>query len=303
MTPPKAGPSPQSSMADAQTATSKRKQWHIIDLIQWGTQYLSDKQISNARLEVEWLLAHQLGTERVDLYVQHDRLLTHDELSGFKAMVQRRTGGEPFQYILGKAPFYGRDFKVTPEVLIPRPESEILIQVLRKGSPPESLLDIGTGSGCLAVTAAMLYSRAEVLAIDVSPAALEIARENARTMGAENVTFGELDILTASPEGTFDAILCNPPYVATDEVSRLQREIREHEPPDAVTDHADGLTFHRRLAEIGPTLLNSGGRLLVEIGGKAQAKPALEILEGAGAHVILHKDLQGDDRVAETHWS
>lgn len=281
---------------------AKRKPWHIIDLIQWGTQYFTDHKIDNARLEVEWLLAHQLGVKRVDLYVQHDRTLTSDELAGFKTMLKRRVSGEPFQYILGQAPFYGRDFKVTPEVLIPRPESEVLIQVLRKASDPATILDIGTGSGCLAVTAALLYPQARVLAVDISQEALEMAKENAELLGASNIAFQKLDILKVSLEGKFDVILCNPPYVATAEVPALQREIREHEPLAALTDGADGLSWFRRLAETGPEILSPNSRLIVEISGSHQAGPVRAIFEGAGFAVTLHKDLQGEERVCEVRW-
>jgi release factor glutamine methyltransferase len=276
--------------------------WQVIDLIQWGTQYFTDRNIENARLEVEWLLAHQLDLERVDLYVQHDRFLTSGELADFKGLVQRRVAGEPFQYILGKAPFYGRDFKVTPAVLIPRPETETLIQVLRQGSAPASILDIGTGSGCLAITAALLYPQARVTAVDLSPEALDVARENARRLGASNVTFTNVDMLKVLLDGKFDVIMCNPPYVAADELPTLQREIREHEPRAALTDGADGLTWFRRLAEIGPGLLDEAGRLIVELGGTSQAGSVRAIFEGVGVEVTLHKDLQGEPRVYEGRW-
>lgn len=273
--------------------------WCIIDLLRWGTRYFTDKDIPNARLEVEWLLAHQLRVERVDLYVQFDQPLTLGELAGFKAVVQRRLSGEPFQYIIGKAPFYGRDFSVTPQVLIPRPETEVIIQVLQKGPPPTTILDMGTGSGCLAVTAGLLYPGADVLAVDISTEALMLAKENAKRLGAGNVTFQELDMLKAVPKGRYDAILCNPPYVAADEVASLQREIREHEPRKAITDGGDGLTYFRRLAEVGPDLLGATGRLLVEIGGGPQVAPVGELFEQAGMSTEFHTDLQGDPRVVE----
>ncbi len=248
---------------------------------------------------MEWLLAHQLGVERVDLYVRFDQPLTPSELASFKAVVQRRVGGEPFQYIIGQAPFYGRDFTVTPQVLIPRPETEVIIQVLQKGSPPSTILDMGTGSGCLAVTAGLLYPDAEVLAVDNATEALTLAKENAKRLEAGNVTFQELDMLKAVPQGKYDAVLCNPPYVAAAEVESLQREIREHEPQAAITDGGDGLTYFRRLAEVGPGLLEATGRLLVEIGGEPQAGPVKEIFERAGMSTAIHTDLQGDPRVVE----
>jgi len=278
------------------------KPWSVVDLIQWGTRYFTDHSIPNARLEVEWLLAHQLSLERVDLYVQHDRCLNTGELAGFKGLVRRRVAGEPFQYILGKAPFYGRDFLVTPVVLIPRPETETLIQVLRKGPKLKTILDIGTGSGCLAITAALFYPHTQVTAVDISQAALAAAKENAQRLEASNVSFIKVDILKVLLKGKFDAILCNPPYVATDDVPSLQREIREHEPLSALTDGADGLTWFRRLAEIGPGLLNEEGRMIVEIGGSLQTSPVRAIFEAAGFAVTLHKDLQGEERVCEGRW-
>ena len=293
--------------------------WSVADLIRWATGYFTEKGISNARLETEWLLAHSLGLQRVDLYVQHDRPLSPTELSQFKELVKRRSAGEPFQYILGLAPFYGRDFRVTPDVLIPRPETETLIRVLQRPTsdqiaaerhiPPGSILDIGTGSGCLAVTAGLLYPRAQVLALDSSPRALAVAEANARTLGAANVTFRQLDILNEVPapfdraQGDgFDVILCNPPYIAAEEVPTLEREIREHEPQGALTDGADGLTFFRRLAEVGPRLLQPGGRLIMEIGGDPQTGPVRELFERAGFSVALHEDMQGAARVCEA-WS
>ncbi|MFC1620144.1 peptide chain release factor N(5)-glutamine methyltransferase [Candidatus Neomarinimicrobiota bacterium] len=283
-------------------STNPAKTWQIIDLIKWGSDYFAQHGIENARMEIEWLLSHHLGVQRVDLYVQYDRSLSPQELAGFKSLIMRRVSGEPFQYILGVAPFYGRDFKVTRAVLIPRPESEILIQVLRKGPPPTSILDIGTGSGCLAITAALLYPDASTFATDISQEALEVSRENAEELGAVEITFQQLDVLTALPDNKFDAILCNPPYVAAKEIPDLQREIREHEPSLAITDHADGLTFHRRLADVGKFMLRQNGRMLVEVGGSAQAEGALSIYQKAGAQVLLHQDLQGDDRVCEVCW-
>ncbi len=279
-----------------------QSRWRIIDLIKWGTDYFTDRNIANARLEVEWLLAYQLDLKRIDLYVQHERVLAPGELQGFKELVRRRVAGEPFQYILGKAPFYGRDFTVNQAVLIPRPETEVLIQVLRRGSAPGAILDIGTGSGCLAITAALLYPDSQIIAVDNSPAALEIAGANARQFEVTNISFQNRDLLKVLPEGKFDVILCNPPYVADNEVPNLQREIREHEPMAALTDGADGLTWFRRLAEIGPRLLLPNGRLITEIGGNYQAETVRSILENAGADVALHKDLQEESRVCEGRW-
>ena len=278
------------------TASQSPATWRILDLIQWGTEHFRAQEIHNARLETEWLLAHVLDLQRVDLYVQFERQLTKAELATFKEFVQRRKAREPFQYIIGKAPFYGHDFVVNPTVLIPRPESELLIQLLREGPAPATLLDVGTGCGCLAITAALLYPEASVLAIDNSPEALEVAVENARILGAQGVEFRELDILAACPEGLFDAVLCNPPYITTAEAADLPPVVRDHEPADALFDPGDGLTFHRRLAELAGRFLSSKGRLIMEMGGNAHAAAAEQIFEEAGLTVSVHTDLQRDPR-------
>ena len=270
--------------------------WRILDLIQWGTNHFRDREIDNARLEIEWLLAHVLDLKRVDLYVQFERLLTKAELATFKELVQRRKAREPFQYIIGKAPFYGHDFTVNPVVLIPRPESELLIQLLRESPAPATLLDVGTGSGCLAITAALLYPEASILAIDNSPEALEVALDNAQTLGASGMEFRELDILATCPEGLFDAVLCNPPYITRAETADLPAVVRDHEPAIALFDPGDGLTFHRRLAELAGRFLSSEGRLIMEIGGAAQGALAERIFEEAGLAVSVHTDMQGNQR-------
>ena len=272
--------------------------WRIIDLIQWGQPHFEERGISNARLEVEWLLGHLLDMDRVDLYVQFERPMEPGELAQFKQLVQRRTAGEPLQYIIGTAPFYGRDFKVTPAVLIPRPESEVLIEQLTRGSRPETILDIGTGSGCLAITAALELPGCQVTAVDISREALVVAEDNARTYGADNIRFEQRDILESRPDGPFDAVLCNPPYVADDELNTLALEVRDHEPRLALFDGSDGLRFYRRLAELVPDLLSPEGRLITEFGGHHQEEKIKEIFGGAGREVTIHPDLQGDPRVA-----
>ncbi|MCH8327306.1 MAG: peptide chain release factor N(5)-glutamine methyltransferase [Candidatus Marinimicrobia bacterium] len=279
-------------------AAQPRRVWRIIDLIQWGQPHFEERGITNARLEVEWLLGHLLNMDRVDLYVQFERPMEPGELAQFKQLVKRRTAGEPLQYVIGTAPFYGRDFKVTPAVLIPRPESEVIIEQLIGGLPPRTVLDIGTGSGCLAITAALEIAGCQVTAVDISSEALAIAKDNARTCGAENIRFEQLDILVSRPEGAFDAVLCNPPYVADDELHTLAVEVRDHEPPLALFDGGDGLKFYRRLAEMLPDMLSPAGRLITEFGGRHQLEQIKEIFGGAGREVTIHPDLQGDPRVA-----
>ncbi len=290
------------SAKPAPTASSRSRVWTIMDLINWGREYFEKRQIDNARLEVEWLLAQVLSLKRVDLYVQFEQPLEPAELAQFKQLVLRRVSGEPLQYILGTAPFCEHDFLVTPAVLIPRPESEILIERLKQGPDPATILDIGTGSGCLAVTAALLYPAAKVTAVDISPEALEVARENAEHLGAENVTFVEMDILKDTPDGAFDVVLCNPPYISESEWQFLPQEVREREPAVALGDQGDGLTFFRRLAEIGGAMLTSDGQLIVEIGGRAQAGAVEALFTAVGASCSFYPDLQDDLRVGVVRW-
>ncbi|MCH7529401.1 MAG: peptide chain release factor N(5)-glutamine methyltransferase [Candidatus Marinimicrobia bacterium] len=286
----------------APTAANRSRVWTILDLINWGREYFEKRQIDNARLEVEWLLAQLLSLKRVDLYVQFEQPLEPAELAQFKQMVLRRVSGEPLQYILGTAPFCEHDFLVTPAVLIPRPESEILIERLKQGPAPATILDIGTGSGCLAVTAALLFPAAQVTAVDISPDALEVARENADQLGAENVTFMEMDILQDDLDGTFDVVICNPPYISESEWELLPQEVREREPEVALRDRGDGLTFFRRLAEIGPALLTPQGQLIIEIGGRAQAGAVEALFTAVGATCSFYPDLQDDLRVGVVRW-
>lgn len=278
-------------------ASIKPQVWRILDLVKWGTEYFSQKKISNARLEIEWLLCHVLNMERVHLYVEFERPLNQQELAHIKALVKRRAAGEPFQYIIGKADFYGYDMKVTPAVLIPRPETEVIIEVLKKQQTPGTILDIGTGSGCIAIVAALELPDAKVSAVDVSTEALAVARENAATHKVE-VDFRQMDILTDKLAGTYDVALCNPPYVAAREMAGLDDGIKDHEPATALTDNDDGLTFYRRLAELFPQIVNDGGAMIVEI-GPTQAAEVIALFEAMGTSCAIHKDLQGDDRVVE----
>ncbi len=285
------------STSTGPAAPDQSSTWRIIDLINWGRDYFHKRNIDNARLEVEWLLAQVLKLKRVDLYVQFERPLDGEELARFKQMVLRRVSGEPLQYILGTAPFCEHDFLVTPAVLIPRPESEIIIERLRAGSAPESILDIGTGSGCIGITAALLYPQARVTVLDISPEALVVARENATQLEALNVTFAELDILQATPEGSFDVLTCNPPYISATEWDVIDDQVKASEPAIALLDMGDGLTFFRRLAEIGAGLLNPGGRLIVEIGGRGQSGPVEALFTAVGASCSFYPDLQDELRV------
>jgi release factor glutamine methyltransferase len=277
------------------------KIWTTIDLIKWGEDYFVSKGISNAKLEVEWFLCHILNYQRIDLYVQFEQPLMKDELAQFKEMVRRRIEGEPFQHILGKADFYGRDFIVNKHVLIPRAETEIIIELLKKRDAVESILEIGTGSGCIAITMSLENLTTSIIATDVSKEALNVAKENTQKFGAENIDFKVHDFLQTGINSTFDVVISNPPYIGSDEMDGLQKEVHDYDPKIALTDNDDGLSFYRRFAELGTSLLNENGYMLLEFGGAHQVVAISEIFESHQFNVKFHNDLQGDPRIVEVN--
>jgi release factor glutamine methyltransferase len=277
------------------------KIWTTIDLIKWGEDYFVSKGISNAKLEVEWFLCHILNYQRIDLYVQFEQPLMKDELAQFKEMVRRRIEGEPFQHILGKADFYGRDFIVNKHVLIPRAETEIIIELLKKRDAVESILEIGTGSGCIAITMSLENLTTSIIATDVSKEALNVAKENTQKFGVENIDFKVHDFLQTGINSTFDVVISNPPYIGSDEMDGLQKEVHDYDPKIALTDNDDGLSFYRRFAELGTSLLNENGYMLLEFGGAHQVVAISEIFESHQFNVKFHNDLQGDPRIVEVN--
>jgi release factor glutamine methyltransferase len=223
-------------------------------------------QVSNARLTAELLLAHAISVSREYLYAYDDRVLNEQELQKLEDVLYDRVGGVPLQYIVGRQEFYGRYFQVNPSVLIPRPETEYIVEAVLETSPAPaaSILDVGTGSGCIAVTLALEIPASHVLAADISEAALRVAKQNAVNLGA-SVGFICMDVLDAV-EGRFDFLVSNPPYIRRSETSLLQREVREHEPHVALFSPDDELAIYRRLVAGAEAMLNPGGYLMMEIG-------------------------------------
>lgn len=283
----------------------------ILTLIQKSTAFFEEKGIGEPKLSAEHLMAHALGVKRLQMYLRFDQPVQETELESFRTMVRRRLRHEPVQYIVGTTEFYGLEFAVSPAVLIPRPETEHLIDTfldLRKSEllrPDLRLLDVGTGSGAIAVTLAKHLQDARITATDISEEALGVARANAMLHGLEErIHFLRHDILTdraAEAGAPFDVVVSNPPYIPKDEIPELQPEVRDHEPLAATTDGADGLRFYRRFAEAAAELLTEGGLLAVEIGhGQSEAVQAL--FSDAGLRdIAVRKDYAGIDRVV-TAW-
>jgi release factor glutamine methyltransferase len=286
------------------------KVWTILELINWGKTFFEEKNIDSPRLTIELMLAHMLKTQRIQLYTAFDRPLSQPELTTLRDMVRRRAKREPLQYILGEAHFYDIVLEVAPNVLIPRPETEQLVeytlQRIQRDSAlndaPLRVLDIGTGSGCIVLALAKSLEKSRngietsLEAWDVSNAALALARKNAERLGIENINVVEGDILQSAPNGRFDVIVSNPPYIPLVEMQELEPEVRDFEPHSALTDNARGLRFYERFAEIFPTLLAKHGFFAVEI-GFGQAEEVRGIFERGGFDVEIHKDLAGIPRV------
>ncbi len=242
----------------------------IREALRSAAERLELHRVSNARLTAEVLLAHILSVEREYLYGHDDRVLKDEESERLEDLLYDRISGVPLQYIVGRQEFYGRYFLVNPSVLIPRPETEHIIEaVLELISRPERardlrVLDVGTGSGCIAVTLALEVPGSRVFASDISEPALRVARNNAELLSA-NVDFACMDFLAAI-DGRFDFIVSNPPYVRPGDINRLQREVREHEPHVALFSPEDELSVYRNLITGAGRLLVPGGYLLMEVG-------------------------------------
>ena len=279
--------------------TTNNKHWRIIDLINWGTNHFTSKGLNNARREMEWFLCDILACNRIDLYVRFEEILNEHELEIFRKMVKRRISGEPFQHIIGKAPFFGRDFIVNQSVLIPRPETEILIKQIKNNGKVNSLLDIGTGTGCLAITAEIENLADNIFATDISESSIKIAKENMALHHVESIQFAHHDFLKQNFISKFDVVVSNPPYISINEMNTLQTEVKDYDPVSALTDYSDGLTFYRHFSEQFDNLLKVDGYLILEFGGNNQKEAVKSIFQNAGLNTEFFKDLQQDWRMVE----
>jgi release factor glutamine methyltransferase len=250
-------------------------------------------------LEAEVLLSHVLNGSRANLLAHPERILTANQLTNYQTLVHQRVSNYPLPYLTGHVEFYGLDFAVTPEVLVPRPDTETLVD-LALARRPATVVDVGTGSGCIVVTLAVRLPRATVRAIDISPAALAVARRNAEGHGvADRVQLIVGDVLNPRP-GPADLIVSNPPYVSTGDCAALPVSVRDHEPRLSLDGGPDGLTVVRRLLAQAPAVLKPGGAILVEIGAdQGAAARRLARTYFSHAAVRVHPDLAGRERVLE----
>ena len=276
--------------------------WTIGSILKWTEQYFGTRGIDSPRLDAEVLLSHVLGKERIYLYVHFDEPLEAPELAAYREYIKQRVARQPVAYIIGRREFMGLSFRVTPAVLVPQPDTEILVQAALDrlaAKPAARIADIGTGSG--AIVLSLLYYRKELQAsaVDISADALAVAAENAASLGvAERVMFCEGDLLAPLAGQQFDAIVSNPPYIPTADIAGLAPEVRTAEPMGALDGGADGLVFYRRLVADAPALLASDGFLAMEVGiHEAAPVAALAQASGAFARTEVLKDLAGIERV------
>jgi len=274
--------------------------WTIRDVLDWTAQDFAGRGIESPRLDAELLVAKALETDRVGLYLDLNRPLVDSERNAIRPLVTRRREREPVAYILGHRDFYGRRFIVTPDVLIPRPETETLVEHALRCIPQDDacrVLDVGTGSGAIAVTIAAERPRAIVTATDISEAALKVASKNAERLDvADRIRFERADLLSDAEQ--YDLIVSNPPYIASSDMEALQAEIREHEPVAALEAGEDGLDVVRALLVAAQPVTASGAQMLIEIGaGQAVAVDHFAAGHTAWQPVAVYPDLDRVERV------
>lgn len=283
--------------------------WTVRRILEWTAGYFTRKGVDAPRLSAELLLSHVLAEPRIKLYTQYDRPLSEGELGRMRELVQRAADEEPIAYLTGRAHFFNLEFEVTRDVLIPRPDTETLVENVlqtvrhQPGLEAPRVIDLCTGSGCIAAAVAQHLKTAIVVATDLSPAAVEVARRNVERLGlADRVTIEQGDLFGPLREMVdvrpFHLVLANPPYIRSAEVAMLDRSVREYEPAQALNGGPDGLDLHRRILAEAPDRLVPGGRVFLEIAFD-QGELARDVAGGFEAFqsVRILKDFGGRDRV------
>lgn len=281
-------------------ADGSEQRWTVGSLVAWATEDFRARGIEKPRLDAEVIVGFVLGLSRTQIIIDAQRPLEPGELSRLRGLVKRRRAREPVAYLRGEREFYGRTFRVDKRVLVPRPDTEILVEVAlsrtRQWSLSARVLDLCTGSGCVAITLARQRPTTQVRATDISPDALAVARDNALRLGAYNVAFAQGDLF-ACAAGRYELITANPPYIPSGEIATLQVDVRDHEPWLALDGGADGLDFVRRIVTAAPEHLIPGGVLALEVGA-GEAPDTAKILADRGfVEIEVAKDYGQIERV------
>lgn len=279
----------------------KKQVWRIIDLIEWGEDYFKQHKFDSPKQEIEWLLCDLLDHKRVDLYINFEQKVPNDKLALLKKWIKKRLKRMPLQYITGATEFYGNKYFLNDDVLIPRPETERLVDIsldcINKLSHPR-ILEVGTGSGCISISIALMRGDAKILSIDISQNALNKAQENSDYHKTNNVKFLNLDFLKEIPSERFDIIVSNPPYIPLEEMKNIMIDVKEHEPEIALTDFNDGLVFYDRFADLGSKLLKKEGWMVLEVGIDDHPEKVAKLFKSKGySNIELVSDYNKDKRV------
>ena len=279
----------------------KKQVWRIIDLIEWGEDYFKQHKFDSPKQEIEWLLCDLLDHKRVDLYINFEQKVPNDKLALLKKWIKKRLKRMPLQYITGVTEFYGNKYFLNDDVLIPRPETERLVDIslecINKLSHPR-ILEVGTGSGCISISIALMRGDAKILSIDISQNALNKAQENSDYHKTNNVKFLNLDFLKEIPSDRFDIIVSNPPYIPLEEMKNIMIDVKEYEPEIALTDFNDGLVFYDRFADLGSKLLKKEGWMVLEVGIDDHPEKVAKLFKSKGySNIELVSDYNKDKRV------
>ena len=277
-----------------------KKTWRIIEIIKWGEEYFKLKGFENPKQEIEWLLCDLLQLKRIDLYLKFEDIINKSKLKKLKSWIKRRIQREPLQYITGKVEFYGLRLISTPQALIPRPETERLVDITLNSLekiPEPKILEIGTGSGCVSIAVSNKKPKANIVSLDISKDALELAEINAKSNNCKNINFLEMDFLNEIPDGRFDILISNPPYIPQKEIENIMPEVKNYEPRIALTDFEEGLNFYFRIAKVGRTLIPNG-IIILEVGLGNHPQKVFSLFKEAGFDQLeLIKDYNNNERI------
>ena len=283
----------------------------LLDILNLSAKYLQNHKIENARLNAELLISHALNLPRIQIYVNFDKPLSEQELENIRSLLKRRAGHEPVQYIIGETEFYSLKFKINNHTLIPRPETELLVEkIIEKCSTDRcvSILDIGTGSGNIAISLAKNIVNSTVTGIDIKPEALKVASENAVLNDVNNrINFTQIDIFDTNISQLinqkFDIIVSNPPYIPQDEYQKLPLEVKNFEPKEALLSGSEGLDFYKHIAQIARLLLNTNGFIAFEMSYNKSEQIKKILLENNFTNIIVNKDLNEIDRIISAKYN
>jgi len=275
----------------------------VLEALNSASNYLQNKGIKSSRLNAELLLSHVLNCKRLELYLSFDRPLQKSEIDSYRELLKRRSTFEPLQYIIGKVEFYGLEFEVNQSVLIPRPETELLVEAVIESVAKDeriNILDIGSGSGNISIALAKNIPSCTVVGIDISEEAIETSTRNAKLNGVESqLMFVKKNILNGIEinENSFDVVVSNPPYVSVADFVNLDAELRLYEPQIALTDESDGLSFYRNISVLSRSLLKNNGKLFFEIGaGQSDAVKKI-LIDSDYKNIVIIKDYSDIERV------